>query len=50
LIYERAAAHPPAFSSNHQGSADGNSERGKEKKQRLLNYREIIPGIRPASP
>ena len=51
LIYERAAAHLPGFSSNHDGSSNGASERGKEKKQRLLKYlRDHPEELRPASP
>lgn len=51
LIYERAAAHLPGFSSNHNGSPERGSERGKEKKQRLLTYlREHPEELRPASP
>jgi DNA-binding CsgD family transcriptional regulator len=51
LIYERAAAHLPGFSSNHNGSTNGASERGKEKKQRLLTYlRDHPEEMRPAAP
>jgi DNA-binding CsgD family transcriptional regulator len=51
LIYERAAAHLPGFSANHDGSSNGASERGKEKKQRLLQYlRDHPEELRPASP
>lgn len=51
LIYERVAAHLPGFSSNHNGSSHGVSERGKEKKQRLLKYlRDHPEELRPASP
>jgi len=51
LIYDRVAAHLPGFSSNHDGSSDGISERGKEKKQRLLKYlRDHPEELRPASP
>jgi hypothetical protein len=50
LIYERAAEHLPGFSSNHNGSTNGASERGKEKKQRLLTYlRDHPEEMRPAS-
>ena len=49
LIYERASAHLRGFSSNHV--TDGASERGKEKKRRLLNYlRDHPEELRPASP
>ena len=51
LIYDRSAACLPGFSSNHDGSSDGTSERGKEKKQRLLKYlRDHPEELRPASP
>ncbi len=49
LIYERVSGHLPGFSSNHD-SPDGASERGKEKKQRLLTYlRDHPEELRPAS-
>lgn len=51
LIYDRAALHLPGFPSNHNGSPNGGSERGKEKKQRLLTYlRDHPEELRPASP
>jgi len=50
LIYDRASRHLPGFSSNHDGS-NGGTDRGKEKKQRLLSYlREHPEELRPASP
>jgi hypothetical protein len=50
LIYERAAAHLAGFPSNHDVE-DGISERGKEKRRRLLNYlRDHPEELRPASP
>ena len=48
LIYERASAYLPEFSSDREPS--GTTERGKEKKQRLLGYlREHLEELRPAS-
>lgn len=50
FIYARASAHLSGLSSNHDAS-EGATERGKEKKQRLLNYlREHPEELRPASP
>lgn len=50
LIYDRVSGHLPGFSSNHD-HLEGATERGKEKKQRLLNYlREHPEELRPASP
>jgi len=50
LIYERVSAHLPGFSPDHE-AAEGTSERGKEKKQRLLAYlRQHPEELRPASP
>jgi hypothetical protein len=48
LIYERVSAYLPDFSSDRK--PNGMIERGKEKKQRLLNYlREHPEELRPAS-
>lgn len=48
-IYDRVSGHLPGFSSNHD--AMGRTERGKEKKQRLLNdLRDHPEELRPASP
>lgn len=50
LIYDRVSSHLPGFPSNrdHLG---GTTERGKEKKQRLLAYlREHPEELRPAAP
>ncbi len=50
LIYERVSAYLPGFSPDHE-AAEGTSERGKEKKQRLLAYlRQHPEELRPASP
>ena len=49
LIYERVTAYLPGFSPDHE-AAEGTSERGKEKKQRLLAYlRQHPEELRPAS-
>ena len=49
LIYERVTAYLPGFSPDHE-PAEGTSERGKEKKQRLLAYlRQHPEELRPAS-
>jgi hypothetical protein len=48
LIYERASAYLPDFSSDRKPK--GMTERGKEKKQHLLSYmREHPEELRPAS-
>ena len=48
LIYERASAYLPDFSSDRE--PNGTKERGKEKKQRLLTYLRGHPEeLRPAS-
>ena len=50
LIYDRVSGHLPGFSSNRY-HLEGATERGKEKKQRLLAYlREHPEELRPASP
>jgi hypothetical protein len=50
LIYDRGSGHLPGFSSNRD-HLEGATERGKEKKQRLLAYvREHPEELRPASP
>ena len=49
-IYERVSAHLPSLLPN-RASAQESVERGREKKQRLLNYlREHPEELRPASP
>jgi len=49
-IYDRVAGHLPGFSSDHDAMG-GTTERGKEKKQRLLTYlRDHPEELRPASP
>lgn len=49
-IYDRVSGHLPGFSFN-QDAMEGANERGKEKKQRLLNYlRDHPEELRPASP
>jgi hypothetical protein len=49
LIYNRVSGHLPGFSSDRDHS-EGATERGKEKKQRLLAYlREHPEELRPAS-
>lgn len=49
LIYDRVSGHLPGFSSNRD-HLEGATERGKEKKQRLLNYlRDHPEELRPAS-
>ena len=49
LMYERVSAYLPGFSPDHE-AAEGTSERGKEKKQRLLAYlRQHPEELRPAS-
>jgi hypothetical protein len=49
LIYERVSPHLQGFSSCHD-VMEGISERGKEKKQRLLCYlRDHPEELRPAS-
>jgi hypothetical protein len=48
-IYHRVSGHVPGFSSNRE-AVEGTTERGKEKKQRLLNYlREHPEELRPAA-
>jgi DNA-binding CsgD family transcriptional regulator len=50
LIYERASMQLRDYCTNHDGP-NGATERGKEKKQRLLNYlREHPEELRPATP
>lgn len=50
LIYDRVSSHLPGFSSNHD-HLEGETERGKEKRRRLLAYlREHPEELRPASP
>jgi hypothetical protein len=49
-IYERTSSQLPGFPSSRD-VANGASERGKEKKHRLLNYlRDHPEELRPASP
>jgi hypothetical protein len=49
-IYDRVSPELPGFSSNRE-HLEGTTERGKEKKQRLLNYlRDHPEELRPASP
>ena len=48
-IYDRVSGHLAGFSSNRD-AMEGTTERGKEKKQRLLNYlREHPEELRPAA-
>ena len=50
MIYERSSGHLPGFSAIRRGSSNRARERGREKKQRLLNYMRDHPEeLRPAS-